>query len=387
MMKRSVCSIILAASLGVSAVNPYIDRVLEFCPAPGQFVNEVPWWEDGWNAGDILAEAQLNIAGTASDPMPGMISLGSFGGYVVFAFDHPVVNVEGEYDFKIFGNAIRSDRNGDGGSGEPGIVMVSVDANGNGIADDAWYELAGSEYNAATTRHNYRITYYRPEEGKAATPDPDNSAITDATYIRWTSNDPEAPSGYVKKNSAHRQSYWPEWNDDEEMTFEGTCLADNAYDRNGEVVLKFLPWGYADNRPNAEDSGFKLDWAVDSDGNPVHLTHADFFKVYTAINAEHGRLGETSTEISGGQDLHPEVEMSSVDGIQAADESFILLASGNGSLSLLTGSLRKVSVFSASGICVKVIDLIPGRNDIDVSGISQGIYIVTDGAKSVKIVI
>lgn len=386
-MKRSVCSIILAASLGMSAVNPYIDRVIEFCPAPGQFVNEVPWWEEGWGADDILAEARLNIAGTSADPMPGMISLGSFGGYVIFAFDHPVVNVEGEYDFKIFGNAIRSDRNGDGGSSEPGIVMVSVDVNGNGLADDPWYELAGSEYGSASTLHGYRITYYRPEEGKAATPDPNNPAITDDTYIRWTSNDPDAPSGYVKKNSFHYQNYWPEWNDEDEMTFEGTRLADTAYDRDGEVVMKFLPWGYVDNRPNTEDAGFKLDWAVDGDGNPVALTHADFFKVYTAINAEHGRIGEVSTEISGGQDLHPEAEMSSVDDIQAADEQFVLLASGNGSLSLLAGAPRKVSVFSVSGICVKVIDLIPGRNDIDVSGISQGVYIVTDGSKSVKVVI
>lgn len=386
-MKRSVCSVILAASLGMSAVNPYIDRVLEFCPAPGQFVNEVPWWEEGWNADDILAEAQLNIAGTASDPMPGMISLGSFGGYVVFAFDHPVVNVEGEYDFKIFGNAIRSDRKGDGGSSEPGIVMVSVDVNGNGIADDPWYELAGSEYNAATTFHNYRITYYRPEKDKVATPDPDNSAITDDTYIRWTSNDPEAPSGYVLKNSFHRQAYWPEWSDEEEMTFEGTRLADNAYDYNGEVVMKFLPWGYVDNRPNAEDPGFKLDWAVDDEGKAVSLTHADFFKVYTAINAEHGRIGEISTEVSGGQDLHPEAEMSSVDEILSMSDSFSLLACGNGVLSLLSDARCKVSVYSASGICVKVIDLMPGRNDIDVSDFSQGVYIVTDGVKSVKVVI
>ncbi len=385
-MKRSVCSIILAASLGMSAVNPYIDRVLEYSPAPGQFVNEVPWWEDGWTAEDILAEAQLNIAGTASDPMPGMISLGSFGGYVIFVFDHPVVNVEDEYDFKIFGNAIRSDKNGDGGSSEPGIVMVSVDVNGNGIADDPWYELAGSEYSAAATFHNYRITYYRPENDKVATPDPDNSAITDDTYIRWTSNDPEAPSGYVKKNTFHRQNYWPEWNDEEEMTFEGTRLADNAYDRNGEVVLKFLPWGYVDNRPNTEESGFKLDWAVDEDGNPVHLAHADFFKVYTAINAEHGRIGETSTEISGGQDLHPEAEMSSVNEIQAAGESFMILVNGNGSLSLLADNQRRVSVYSVSGTLVGYFDLVPGRNDIDVSSLSRGIYVLTDGVKSVKVV-
>ena len=41
-----------------------------------------------------------------------------------------------------------------GGSSEPGIVLVSKDTNGNGLADDEWYELAGSEYNSPATTKN-----------------------------------------------------------------------------------------------------------------------------------------------------------------------------------------------------------------------------------------
>jgi hypothetical protein len=76
----------------------------------------------------------------------------------VVGFDHPIVNVPGEYDFKALGNAFTN-------SSEPGIVMVCQDLNKNGQpdADEPWYELAGSEYNHSQTVHNYEITYYRPE--------------------------------------------------------------------------------------------------------------------------------------------------------------------------------------------------------------------------------
>ncbi|MES1923608.1 hypothetical protein MHBO_005212 [Bonamia ostreae] len=48
----------------------------------------------------------------------------------------------------------------------------------------------------------------------------------------------------------------------------------------------------------------KIDWAVDSNGNPVELTGVDFVKVYTGQNQQCGWLGETSTEVLGITDLH-----------------------------------------------------------------------------------
>ena len=110
----------------------------------------------------------LSVNDTTISAMPGTISLGLYGGYVVFGFDHPVVNVEGEYDMQIFGNGFQAHNTSTaGGSSEPGIVMVSRDVNGNGIPDDPWYELAGSEYNNPKTQKHFTITsYYKPDDSQ-----------------------------------------------------------------------------------------------------------------------------------------------------------------------------------------------------------------------------
>ena len=56
--------------------------------------------------------------------------------------------------------------------------------------------------------------------------------------------------------------------------------------------------------PLTEYSQFKIDWAVDKDGKPVHLDGIDFVKIYTAVNQNCGWLGEASTEIQAVEDLH-----------------------------------------------------------------------------------
>ena len=54
----------------------------------------------------------------------------------------------------------------------------------------------------------------------------------------------------------------------------------------------------------SEDSAIDIDWAVDANGNKVHLPGVDFIKIYTGVNQENGWLGECSTEVSGVEDLH-----------------------------------------------------------------------------------
>ena len=191
--------------------------------------------------------------------------------------------------------------------------MVSFDRNGNGIPDDEWYELAGSEYNKPETKHHYTITYSRPAADHVATPDK-GTPITDSTYIPWTAND--GTSGYIAKNSYHRQDYYPKWITQDQISFTGTKLADNAVDESGKgtyYVLYTYDWGYVDNHPNEKTDkiSFDIDWAVDSDGNKVHLPGIDFIRVYTGVNQQCGWLGETSTELSRAEDFSPEVRPSS----------------------------------------------------------------------------
>ena len=295
------------------AYDRYITNVYEYCPAPGQFVNLLPEYKEGDTEVSMIKKVEECISGKNDV----LISLGGYGGYVTFGFDHAVVNVPGEVDFKILGNSFYAAANPNpdapesGGSAEPGIVMVSIDKNGNGLPDDEWYELAGSEYYKHETAHNYSVTYYRTSDDHKPTPKPD-SPITDTTYIPWIAND--GTTGYIEKNSYHRQEYFPQWITSNELTFTGTRLAHNAIDESGVgnyYVLYAYDWGYADNHPNeVEDkSCFNIDWAVDKNGNPVRLDGVDFIRVFTGVNQSCGWLGETSTEICRAEDLHIETNI------------------------------------------------------------------------------
>lgn len=284
--------------------SPYIAKVYEYCPAPGQFVNEMPRFEEGDNYQTILQKAEDCISGTNDV----MITLGGYGGYVTFGFDHTVMNKPGEKDFRIWGNCfyelLQPEKKG--GSSEPGIVMVSYDTNCNGLPDDEWFELAGSEYYNSETRHNYSITYNRPDPDRQVIPDDDNS-LDDIYYIHWKDN--QGGSGYMAKNIFHNQDYFPKWISADCLKFKGTILANNAEDISGcgtYYVLYSYPWGYVDNHPNeyADLNSFDISWAVDSNGNPVDLPGVDFIRVYTGVNQYCGWLGETSTELSRAQDLH-----------------------------------------------------------------------------------
>lgn len=284
--------------------SPYTAHVYEYRPAPGQFVNTMPIYEEGDTEEIMRQKAEDDLVNDV------MITLGAYGGYVTFAFDHTVVNAEGEYDFMIKGNSFYSDipdyAEKKGGSSEPGIVMVAFDRNFNGRPDeDEWYELAGSEYYKPETLKGYSITYRRPGDH---IPVPDmTGTLTDTQYIQWTDN--SGGEGYVAKNMYHTQSYYPEWIAEESLTFNGTLLPPNGIDESGfgmYYVLYSYPWGYADNHPNdlTDLNSFDIGQAVDKQGRKVHLPGIDFVRVYTGINQYCGRLGETSTEISRARDLH-----------------------------------------------------------------------------------
>jgi hypothetical protein len=290
------------------AYSRYISQVFEYRPAPGQFVNTMPEYEDGDTEETMRKKAQESIFGKNDV----MVSLGGFGGYITFGFDHTVVNVEGEKDFKIRGNSFYAASNpnpdapAEGGSCEPGIVLVSLDRNNNGIPDDNWYELAGSEYYKPETKHNYELIYYKPDPDKQPAPQP-NSPISDTTYVRWTDN--QGQEGYVEKNVYHKQDYFPKWLNTEQLIFRGTIIANNAVDEsgNGSFYVQYAyPWGYVDNHPNEyEDKiSFDIGWTVDENGNSVHLPGVDFIRVYTGVNQKCGWLGETSTELARAEDLH-----------------------------------------------------------------------------------
>lgn len=261
--------------------SAYIQAVDEYVPAPGQFVNILPKAEAGDDAASIRDKCTAALRGGLN----GLVTLGGYGGYITFHFDHPVRNVHGQYDLLIRGNYVA-------GASEPGIVMVSQDLNGNGLPDDPWYELSGSADTDSVGKvvYGYEITYH---------PAP-------MSDIPWTDN--QGKRGVVTRNKYHTQEYYPLWIHTP-LTFRGTLLPPNAHNRGKDGaqnwLLESFRYGYVDN--SADDAGcsFDLDWAVDDQRRPVRLDHIDFVRVYSAENQQCGWLGETSTEIRGAEDLHP----------------------------------------------------------------------------------
>lgn len=293
----------------VTEHSKYIKAVDEYVPAPGQYVNLMPIYE----AGDTPASMAQKCTEAIANNERGLISLGGYGGYVTFHFDHSIANVEGQNDVLILGN-----QNGEGNS-EPGIIMVSKDENGNGLPDDTWYELKGSADvdSVGKVVYGYSITYHRPvSETKTGETGEISKYITIRNYILWTDN--LGDSGYLYRiadslNPIFRgDSYYPSWITDDQMTFGlQTLLSQNGYNTGDYAheswIRKSLAWGYVDNKENGNTAAcsFDFDNAVEVVGRtPKKVDFVDFVRVYTGVNQQCGWIGETSTEIMGAEDLH-----------------------------------------------------------------------------------
>ncbi len=297
------------AALAASAQTQKVE-VVEYRPAPGQFVNTMP---EG-NAGDSEELMCQRCNEQLADS--NLVHLGAFGGYITVKFDHAIKNLRGS-DLRICGNAFYA--NNDpvygqatiGGSIEPGIVYAGV---GKTPETAKWYELAGSEY-YTRERHNFTITYYRPEAESGP------HSLPYSTYdeylqweCSWTDADgtPRDSTGWHMKNTFHSQSYWPAWIDADHLTFSGGCLPQNAVNYGTDeypswVLYRYSAdaYGYVDASPNADIySTFDLDWAVDDNGDPVKLDSCNFIRVMSATLQHCSWLGETSTEVSSFTDLH-----------------------------------------------------------------------------------
>ena len=243
--------------------SKFISKVIEYRPAPGQY---------GLSSYSSLANAN-SIVGKYGSP----VTLGMFGGYIVFQFDHSVINWNGT-DFVVRGNAFAT-------ANEPGAVMVSFDANGNGLPDDEWFELKGDLYDAESTIADYEITYTKPADA--------------ASLITWSDN--KGGSGTMTKGT----SKWPAlYTDITTLTFSG---------RKIEMPTMYelsCGYGYADtftadyktviNGDSDTASTNKFD--IDRADSPKKLLAVDFIKIYNPVyqvDTKYPTFNEISTEIAG----------------------------------------------------------------------------------------
>ena len=271
-------------TIDITDTYRFPDTLLAYVPAPSQFMNIAP---------GLPKDAQSIIGDK------GFVTLGGWGGYIIVGYKDPIINhPDNPYgvDFSILGNAYD-------GSSEPGIVQVMKDENKNGIADDTWYELKGGDYDSSLQA--YALTYYN----------------TNDSTVTWSNNQGE--SGTLLHNGYHTQSYYPS-NDlypdypQDSVTFTGTLLPTKSYEDPdlGYWVNPEFAYGYADNKevkwseklnqpdnPETEETegvggdAFKLEWAINAQGQRVTIDTVHFIKIYSGVQFENLRLGDISTEI------------------------------------------------------------------------------------------
>ena len=100
-MKKALLFVVALTLIGVKATaqqyfkqgtpSQYIYKVVDYSPAPGQFVNTMPAYKKGDDAAKMAQKCTDMLANNKRD----LITLGAFGGSVTFQFDHSVANIAG----------------------------------------------------------------------------------------------------------------------------------------------------------------------------------------------------------------------------------------------------------------------------------------------------
>jgi hypothetical protein len=287
--------------LNLTVKAQYISEILEYQPAPGQLINTTAFGSP---------QAAESIIGNIN----GLVSLGACGGYIVVKMEEAVENDPQNpfgIDFTIFGNSMPN-------WSEAGAVEVMKDENNNGLADDQWYALAGSDYYFNSTQTDYQIQYFKPDE--------------ELSDILWV--DEHQDSGFVFVNSIHQHSYYPNQEyfpdiNQSNQSYAGMKIKGQLDFSNPGYIRSFeRGFGFADNQPRGsapynipdnpytedlENSGgdaFDISWAKNENGEAVYLDQIDFIRISTAMNNHGGSLGEISTEIAGIIDVIPNTSIS-----------------------------------------------------------------------------
>jgi hypothetical protein len=201
-------------------------------------------------------------------------SLGSFGGYEVWRVNHQSV-------YNIRGNAFT-------GWDEPGVIWIQEDRNGNGIPDETWYELKGSQdYVAKGLNRRYAVTYI----------DTNVEEIGGNKLIYFVD-----AWGRAGTWSSAWHTSWPS-----RITFTGTLLGDGGKQTPGSGNIATALWGYVDISGPASGHGpqgdihpvneYPVHRAIRADGSSVTLTDVRFIKVHTAVFNKTDIFGDKSTEI------------------------------------------------------------------------------------------
>jgi len=310
---RITNTVLLLASIRIApswAQSPFAVEVVEYAPAPGQFVNDVDF-------NDPFRALGPPVGGGTVDPNhESVVTLGGFGGYIVLRFDHVVedhpLNPYG-MDFIVFGNAHWVGNDPNRRWAEAATIEIAHDEDGNGMIDNGemWYVIPGSHIvdpgaqwsmqvwddnpntetppefvewiPAGQTGSWNTFGYLLPQTvfGGIVLQNPSLDGRTDAIY------------GYADLSPTLAQGDW----DGDNVIDDPVAEPEDFYTRPDDPLTVGLSPGCGGG------DAFDIAWAVHpATGEPAGPTGFDFIRITTAVNATLGFLGEKSAEIDGVSD-------------------------------------------------------------------------------------
>lgn len=353
-----VCAVVaVGGAMCVARAGDFADQVMEYRPAPGQFVNNPTFNNPAKALGAPVG------GGTVAADNTKLVTLGGFGGSITLRFIPPVVDDPRNplgLDAIVFGNAVWVGGDPQSRFGEAGVIEISCDDNGNGLADDAWFVIPGSHLPRAPGGSPSSVYRSQQWDANAGTPTPPANVAwypSQVAFPGWPSSYAtaafELPSSFAASpllnGGGTTESRWGYADFSPTLRLGDLSGASGGPGENSLSDPEDRPtidpgafyttpddlFTVGVSRGSGGGDAFDIAWAVDpATGAPPHLDRFDFIRISTAVDAvlgPGGSLGEISTEISGVARVRPVMTSPDVNGdgvVNSADLGLLLGAWG-----------------------------------------------------------
>ena len=313
-LTRTLATLLLAVlPIRAKAETPFASSVVDFSPAPGEFVND-PNFND-----PPRALGPPSGAGTSAPNNMSVVSLGGFGGYIVLGFDHTVVddplNPYG-MDAIVFGNAFWIGGDPDRHWAECATIEISLDEDGNGEADDTWYLIPGSHIPDPTGQ--FLVVTWDDDVADDTFPPAFDTWIPPRLSGMWTTEAYELPAALFGPPVVTNPSTDPSvegifgYAEYSPTLLLGDLDADNVVDDPTILPEEFYtvpddPLTVGMTAGSGGGDAFDIAWAIDPiTGDAAELYGFDFIRLTSAVDSVSPILGEKSAEIDAVADVAPD---------------------------------------------------------------------------------
>ncbi|MFG0256951.1 MAG: hypothetical protein ACF8GE_03520 [Phycisphaerales bacterium JB043] len=323
---------------GTASAGDFAQAVIEYQPAPGQFINN-PWFND---PSRVLGPP---LGGGTTDPdETDLVSLGGIGGSIIIAFDQTVMddprNPHG-LDAIVFSNAFWNVGDPTYRFDEPTIIEISKDVNQNGQPDDFWYVIPGTHLPPVPT--DSYVTQLWDNVAGNGTP-PDNLAwYPDSVIYPWigpsysthgfllTPSLPD-PSGALEVVWGYGElsptlllgdlsgATGSAWDNSLTDPVDQPGMAPECFYTvpDDPMVVGIDPY-------SGGGDAFDIAWAVvPSNGDLANIDGFDFIRLRTGQDLIQGPLGEVSGEIDAVADVRAVGDINSDDSVNGSDLGLLL---------------------------------------------------------------